>query len=181
MTISWKISNLTVQTTQETKQPEEVIALEEEEESEEDLEGLSLVERARKFWGRRKQSTPFEPEVNPITRMKGQKLIKDPTGATQQRQIVISSLNGPSFTFYEWQFTSNATVGDLKGELAKRSGYRTVKLYMDGELLHDSRKIVNLKLFEKGSAIKPGRLYYCPVMRDANQHKYQRTQVLYTR
>ena len=52
------------------------------EESElEDLTGLSLVERARRFWGKKQQSSPFEPEVNPITRMKGQKLINDAAGA----------------------------------------------------------------------------------------------------
>ena len=88
VTIAWTITSLVVQDSKENVKANEITALEEEEEDE-DLEGLSLVERARKFWGKRKQSTPFEPEVNPITRQKGQKLIRDPTGALQSKQIVI--------------------------------------------------------------------------------------------
>ena len=83
--------------------------------------------------------------------------------------------------FYEWQFTSKATAKDLREELAKRSGYRSVKLYFDGQLLADQQLLLHLKLFEAGSRTRAGRLYYCPVIRDAGGHKHARPQVLHTR
>ena len=54
-----------------------------------------------------------------------------------------------SHVFHEHQFTSKATVGDLKREICERSGYFEIKMYCDGILLTDNSYLIkNLKLFE---------------------------------
>ena len=70
--------------------------------------------------------------------------------------------------FHEHQFTSKATVGQLKEEICERTGYYEIKLYCDGVMLTDNNYLVkNLRLFEgdirERGYRKGGRMYYCPV------------------
>jgi len=68
-------------------------------------------------------------------------------------------------------------VKDLRDELAKRSGYRAVKLFFHGVVLEDHQMIISLKLFDASTVDVVGRgsrLYYCPIVREPTGHKHQR-------
>ena len=96
-----------------------------------DKSKMTLVEKARLFWNKKKECSPFSDTFNPVSLQKGKDLIFD--HGKQSGKIEICSLYSTPHVFHEWQFTSLALVRDLTTELSTRSGYPDVKLFVDGK------------------------------------------------